>query len=119
MAVNKNILFAVLAGAAVAGLLGSLAAYGGTAQASSDIGVHDNDTGILGLDECYPEYDERYPDLDKDYPGLDDCYSDLKRSAGVISVSGSAEASVDPDLLIVTLGVNIVEPTAAEALAEN
>lgn len=118
MAVNKNILFAVLAGAAAVGLLSSLAAYGGTAQASPDIGVHDNDTGILDLDECYPTYDERYPDLDKDYPGLDNC-SDLKKSTGVISVSGSADASVDPDLLIVTLGVDIVKPTAAEALAEN
>lgn len=119
MAVNKNILFAVLAGAAVAGLLSSLAAYGGTAQASQDIGVHDNDIGILDLDECYPKYDERYPDLDKDYPGLDNCYSDLRKSTGVISVSGSAGASVDPDLLTVTLGVDIVKPTAAEALAEN
>ena len=109
---NKNILFAVLAATATAALLSSLAAYGGMAQASPDAGAYDTGAGILDLDECYP-------DLDKDYPALDKCYPDSTSFLGSISVSGSAEASVEPDLLIVRLGVDIVEPTAAEALAEN
>ncbi len=116
---NKNILFAVLAATATAGLLGSLAAYGGTAQASPDEGAPEPGSSasnpgsdILDLSECYPN-------LDKEYPALGTCDADSTNLLGSISVSGSAETSVDPDLLVVRLGVNIVEPTAAEALAEN
>ena len=116
---NKNILFAVLAATATAGLLGSLAAYGGTAQASPDEGAPEPGSSasnpgsdILDLSECYPN-------LDKEYPALGTCDADSLGLLGSILVSGSAETSVDPDLLVVRLGVNIVEPTAAEALAEN
>lgn len=87
---TKNRTSAILAGAVVAGLLGLLVAYVGVAQASTD-------ADILGADEYHPQ----------------------ETPSQVISVTGHAETTVDPELLVVKLGISATQFTAADALAEN
>lgn len=93
---NKSISI-VLVGAVAAGLLGLLIAHGGIAQAAPDVDVSDADVDMLDIGKHHPQ----------------------EISSGTISVTGYAETTMDPELLVVRFGVGITEPTAVEALDEN
>ena len=93
----NNSISIVFVVAVAAGLLGFLVAHGGVAQASTDVDVSDANVDMPNAGEHYPQ----------------------ETSSGTISVTGYAEATMDPELFVARLGIGVTEPTAVEALDEN